>query len=45
MLNVPEGRGPTGAAARERDHVFTTDITDDDTMAPWRDAALAREYR
>jgi signal transduction histidine kinase/PAS domain-containing protein len=44
-LDVPEGRGPTGTAARERRHVFTTDIASDERMAPWRDAALAREYR
>ena len=44
-LDVPEGRGPTGTAARERDHVFTTDIATDERMAPWREAALAREYR
>ena len=43
--DVPEGRGPTGIAARERHHVFTTDIATDERMAPWRDAALAREYR
>ncbi len=45
VLDVPEGRGPTGTAARERRHVFTTDIANDERMAPWRDAALAREYR
>jgi signal transduction histidine kinase len=45
VLDVPEGRGPTGIAARERHHVFTTDIANDERMAPWRDAALAREYR
>jgi signal transduction histidine kinase len=45
VLDVPEGRGPTGIAARERRHVFTTDIATDERMAPWRDAALAREYR
>ena len=45
VLEVPEGRGPTGIAARERHHVFTTDIATDERMAPWRDAALAREYR
>ena len=44
-LEVPEGRGPTGIAARERGHVFTTDIATDERMAPWRDAALARGYR
>ena len=25
--------------------MFTTDITKDERMAPWRDAALAREFR
>jgi signal transduction histidine kinase len=45
VLDVPEGRGPTGTAARERQHVFTTDIANDERMAPWRDAALARQYR
>ena len=45
VRDVPEGRGPTGIAVRERRHVFTTDIATDERMAPWRDAALAREYR
>ena len=45
VLEVPEGRGPTGIAARERHHVFTTDIATDERMAPWRDAALARGFR
>ncbi len=45
MLDVAEGRGPTGTAARERHHVFATDIATDERMAPWRDAALAREFR
>ena len=45
VLDVPEGRGPTGIAAREHDHVFTTDIATDERMAPWREAALAHEYR
>ena len=45
VLDVAEGRGPTGIAARERHHVFTKDIATDERMAPWRDAALAREYR
>ena len=45
VLDVPEGRGPTGTAARERQHVFTTDIATDARMGPWREAALAREYR
>jgi signal transduction histidine kinase len=45
MLDVPGGRRPTGTAAREQRHVFTTDIATGERMAPWRDAALAREYR
>ena len=45
MLDVAEGRGPTGTAARERQHVFMTDIATDERMGPWREAALAREYR
>ena len=45
VLDVPEGRGPTGTAAREFHHVFTTDIAKDARMGPWREAALAREYR
>jgi PAS domain S-box-containing protein len=45
VLDVPEGRGPSGTAARERSHVFTADIANDERMAPWRDAALARGYR
>ncbi len=45
VLEVPEGRGPTGTAARERQHVFVADIATDARMAPWREAALARGYR
>ena len=43
--DVPEGRGPTGTAARERRHMIITDIATDERMAPWREAALARGYR
>ena len=45
VFDVPEGRGPTGTAAREHQHVFTTDTASDARMGPWREAALAREYR
>ena len=45
VRDVPEGRGPTGTAARERQHVFITDVATDERMTPWHDAALAREYR
>ena len=37
--------GPTGTAARERQHMFVADIATDERMAPWREAALARGYR
>jgi PAS domain S-box-containing protein len=43
--DVPEGRGPTGTAARERRHIFIRDIATDERMAPWREAALARGFR
>ena len=39
VLDVPEGRGPTGTAARERHHVFTTDIA---TTSGWRRGATPR---
>ena len=45
VRDVPEGRGPTGTAARERHHILVTDIATDERMAPWREAALARGYR
>ena len=45
VRDVPEGRGPTGTAARERRHMLVTDIATDERMAPWREAALARGYR
>ena len=45
VRDVPEGRGPTGTAARERKHMIVTDIATDERMAPWREAALARGYR
>ena len=45
VRDVPEGRGPTGTAARERGHMLVTDIAMDERIAPWREAALARGYR
>ena len=45
VLDVPEGRGPTGTAARDRRHMFVADIATDERMRPWREAALARGYR
>ncbi len=45
VRDVPEGRGPTGTAARERRHTLIADIATSERMAPWREAALARGYR
>ena len=43
--DVPEGRGPTGAAMREARPYFSRDIARDGAMAPWREKALALGYR
>jgi len=43
--NVPEGRGPTGQALRERRHFVCADIATDPRLLPWREEALARGYR
>jgi len=45
VRDVPEGRGPTGTAVRECQHMLVTDIATDERMAPWRETALARGYR
>ena len=39
------GLGPAGEAVREQRVVVCPDIASDPRMAPWRDAALACEYR
>jgi PAS domain S-box-containing protein len=41
----PEGRGPVGTAIRENRHVVCNDLTDDPSMAPWRQRALRRSFR
>ncbi|MHB9072826.1 MAG: PAS domain-containing protein [Desulfobaccales bacterium] len=43
--DVPEGRGPTGTAAREGRYDVCNDIATDPRMAPWREAALARGFQ
>ena len=43
--DVPEGRGPTGQALRERRHFVCADIANDPRLLPWREDALARGYR
>jgi PAS domain S-box-containing protein len=40
----PAGRGPAGTAVREGRHSVVQDIAADRSMAPWREAALARGY-
>ena len=43
--DVPEGRGPTGAALREARPYICRDIARDGAMGPWRERALALGYR
>ncbi|MFA4904389.1 MAG: PAS domain S-box protein [Desulfobaccales bacterium] len=43
--DVPEGRGPTGIAAREGRYDVCNDIATDPRMAPWREQALARGFQ
>ncbi|NDP27218.1 MAG: PAS domain S-box protein [Flavobacterium sp.] len=44
ILDVPEGRGPTGIAMREGRTVICNDIANDKMMKPWRKDALERGY-
>ncbi|WP_310559578.1 PAS domain S-box protein [Flavobacterium sp.] len=44
VLDVPEGRGPTGIALREGRTVICNDIIIDPIMKPWRTDALSRGY-
>jgi PAS domain S-box-containing protein len=44
ILDVPEGRGPTGIAMREGRTVICNDIANDKMMKPWRKDALKRGY-
>lgn len=39
------GMGPTGRAVRDGRPAMSSDIAHDPSMAPWREAALARGYR
>lgn len=41
---APRGAGPTGRSVRERRPAICSDVANDPTMAPWREAALARGY-
>lgn len=43
--DTPEGRGPVGTAIRENRGVVFGDCLNDPAFAPWREAALARDYR
>ncbi len=43
--DTERGRGPTGMAVRTGKTHFFQDIAKEPAAAPWRDAALARDYR
>ena len=43
--DLPEGRGPTGAAIREGRNFICNDIKNDPRMQRWREQALKRGYR
>ncbi len=43
--DVPEGRGPTGLAVRERRPYWARFIATDPALAPWRDRALAHGFQ
>jgi PAS domain S-box-containing protein len=42
--DVPEGRGPTGRAIREKNHVVCNDIANDPVMNPWKEEKIKRGY-
>jgi len=42
--DIPEGRGPTGTALREKRCFINNDTANNPLMAPWRDEALKRDY-
>lgn len=44
-IDVPEGKGVTGASIRSGAPVICQDIETDPRLAPWRERALARGYR
>ena len=45
IIDIPEGRGPTGTAIREGNHFVCNDIENDPRMLVWKDEALKRGYR
>ncbi|TAN63107.1 PAS domain S-box protein [bacterium] len=45
LKDMPEGRGPTGTAAREGVYSVSNDIMSDPRMAPWKDSAAKQGYR
>ena len=44
VKNEPEGMGPTGRAIREGKYFICNDIESDPDMAPWKEAAMGRNY-
>jgi PAS domain S-box-containing protein len=45
VIDLPEGRGPSGSAIREGRHFICSDFETDPLVAPWRFEALRRGYR
>ncbi len=43
--DVPEGRGPTGLAARTREAFISEDVANDPRLVPWRDRQLSHGIR
>lgn len=42
---IPEGRGPTGKAVRERKHTIFNDIENNTDFSVWKENAAKRKYR
>jgi PAS domain S-box-containing protein len=45
IIDVPEGKGPTGTAIQEGNHFVCNDIGNDPHWVAWKDEALKRGYR
>ena len=45
VKDIPEGRGPTGTALRERRPVVNNNILTDPAMLPWREQALSNDFK
>ncbi|WP_240905607.1 PAS domain S-box protein [Thiorhodococcus mannitoliphagus] len=45
LADTPRSKGPAGLALRQAQHCVCNDIAQDPRMTPWREAALALDYR